>query len=121
MMPSAQPVAAGSSMLRDARRCSHESSDIFDRIPNTPSMWSVRGLAASKNGTATNGADVFPITRTVVELDASGPRTIFSGAVGGFGSFRCRAAMSAQVSFTTVGSSNFQRDQLWDNDCARTF
>src|SRR5205823_14343598 len=26
------------------------------------------------------GANVSPITRTVVELDASGPRTIFSGA-----------------------------------------
>jgi len=67
------------------------------------------------------GANVSPITRTVVELDASGPRTIFSGAAGGFGSSRCRAAMSAPVSFTTVASSNFQRDRVWDNDCTRTF
>src|SRR5215831_13736412 len=80
-----------------------------------------RGLTASKNGTATNGANGFPITRTVVELDASGPRTIFSDAAGGFGSFRYRAAMSAPVSFTTVASSNFQRDRLWDNDCTRIF
>src|SRR6266850_6748175 len=121
MMPSAQRVAAGSSMLPAARRCSHESSDIFDRIPNIQSMRCGRDLAASKNGTATNGANAFPIMRTVVELDGSGPRTIFSGAAGGFGSFHCRAAMSVPVSFTTVASSNFQRDRLWDNDCIRTF
>src|SRR5215471_19992730 len=80
-----------------------------------------RGLAASNNGTATNGVNVFPITRTVVELDASGPRTTFSDAAGGFGSFRCKAAMSAPVSFTTVASSNSQRDRLWENDCTRIF
>ncbi len=58
-----------------------------------------RGLAASKNGTATNGANAFPIMRTVVELGASGPRTIFSGAAGGFGSFHCRAAMVGREIF----------------------
>src|SRR6266536_1999585 len=99
MMPSAQLVAAGSSMLRAARRCSRESSDIFARIPSTPSTRCGRGSAASKNGTATNGANVFPITRTVVEPDASGPRTIFSGAAGGVGSFRCRAMVGDAAGF----------------------
>src|SRR6476646_12003570 len=121
MVRSALLPAVGSLMLQAARPCSRESSDIFVRIPNTQSMQSGRVLAASKNGTATNGANVFPITPTLVELDASGPRTIFSGADGGFGSFRCRAAMSAPVSFTTVASSNFQRDRRWDNDCTHTF
>src|SRR5262249_7526954 len=109
------------SMLPVVRQCSHESSDIFERIPNTQSMRCGRGLAGSKNGIATNGANVFPIMWTVVELDASGPQTIYSVAAGGSGSFRCRAAMSAPVSFTTVASSNFQRARLWDNDCTRTF
>src|SRR5882724_5714140 len=108
-------------MLQAARPCSRESSDVFARIPSTPLTRCGRALAASKNGTATNGANVFPITRTLVELDASGPRTIFSGAAGGFGSFRYRVAMSVPVSFTTVASSNFQRDRFWDSDYTRTF
>src|SRR5262245_25033301 len=121
MILSARLVAVGSLMLQVVLPYSHESSAISDRIPNTQLMRSGRGLAASKNGTATNGANVFPITRTLAERDANGPRTIFSDAAGGFGSFRCRAAMSALVSFTTVASSNFQRDRLWDNDCTRIF
>src|SRR3954451_12752061 len=108
-------------MLRAVRRCWHGSSDTFDRTPNIQSTLYGRGLAASNNGTVTNGANVFPIISMVVGLDANGPLTIFSGAAGGFGSFRCRAAMSAPVSFTTVASLNFQRDRLWENDCTRTF
>src|SRR6476620_10604489 len=108
-------------MRQAARRYSREDSGIFVRIPSTPSMLCGRASTALKNGTATNGANVFRITRTLVEPDASGPRTIFSDAAGGFGSFHYRVAMSAPVSFTTVASSNFQRDRLWGNDCTRTF
>src|SRR6266446_3919052 len=108
-------------MLQAAQPCLRESSDIFAQIQSTPSTRCGRGLVASKNGTATNGASVFRITRTIVAQRANGPQTIFSGAATGSGSFRCRAAMSAPASFTTVAFSNFLTDQLWDKDCTRIF
>src|SRR5215475_503996 len=114
---SAQLLAAGSLMPQAARPCSHESSDIFVRIQSTPSTRSGRGSAVLENGTATNGANGFQIMRTIAARHENGPRIIFSGVAGGSGSFRCRAAMSALASFTTVAFSNFQRERLWDNDC----
>ncbi len=86
-----------------------------------PSTRSGRGSAALKNGIATNGANDFPITRTIVVPRANGPRIIFSVAAGGSGSFRCKAAMSAPGSFTIAAFSNFLTDRLWDNDCTRIF
>src|SRR5689334_21967968 len=63
---SAQLLAVGSLMPPGAQPCSHENSDIFARIPSTLSTRSGQGSAALRNGTATNGANVFPITRTSV-------------------------------------------------------
>src|SRR5215510_9131000 len=121
MARSARLLAGGPLMLQDARPCSLENSDIFAQTPSIPSTRSGRDSAALKNGTATNGANDFPNTRTIVALGANGPQIIFSGAVGGSGSFLCRAAMSAPALFMTVAFSNFQKDQLWGNDCMRTF
>src|SRR5262249_10934383 len=97
-----------------------ESSDIFASTQSIPSTQSGRGSAALKNGTATNGGNVFPITQTVVAPLVNGPQIIFSDAGGGAGSSPCRAATSAPASFTTVVFLNFQRDRPWDNDCTRT-
>src|SRR5215467_4432921 len=108
-------------MLQAAQQCSRESLDIFALIQSTPSTRSGRGSAALENGTATNGVNDFPITRTNVVPHANGPRIIFSVAVGGSGSFRCKAAMSAPGSFTISAFSNFLTDRLWDNDCTRIF
>ena len=79
MAGNARLLADGSLMLQAAQPCSRESSDIFARTQSTPSTRSGRGSAALKNGTATNGANDFPITRTLVAPRANGPRIIFSG------------------------------------------
>src|SRR5438094_687214 len=101
--------------------CSRGNSDIFVRIPSTLSTLSGRGSPVSKNGTVTNGENVFPITQIVAAWRENGLPIIFSGAGGGSGSFRCKAATSALASFTTAASLNSQRDRLWDNDCTGTF
>src|SRR5215471_11649428 len=119
--PNAPPLAAGLSMLQDARLCSRESLDIFGRTPSILLTRCGPGSAVLKSGIVTNGANGFPITRTIVAPRGNGPRIIFSDGGGGSGSSRCRAAMLARASFTTRGFSNFERDRLWDNDCTRTF
>src|SRR5262249_59519851 len=104
MVTNAAFARAGLSMPRDAQLCLRGNSDIFVQTPNTPSTLYGRDLPASKNGTATNGVNVFPITRMVAAPRVNGPRTIFLGAAGGAGSFRCNVTASALGSFMIAQS-----------------
>ena len=111
----------GSWMLPGALRRLRESLVIFARTPSTPSMLSGRDSAALRNGTVMNGGNVSQIMQMVASPRVNGLRTISSGAVGGSGSFHCRAAMSAPASFMTIASSSSRKDLVSANDCTRTF
>src|SRR5207247_7352656 len=99
---------------------SGENSDIFVLIPNTPATLFGRDSAVLRNGTAMNGDKVFPTTRIAVAPRANGRRTISSGAAVGSGSFHCKEAMSAPVSFTTAVFSSSRKDRVSVNDCTPT-
>src|SRR5215217_1225803 len=112
---------AGSSMRQDAHACSLASSAIFAPTQSILSMLCGHDSAASRNGIATTGGNVFQITQTVAEPPVNGPQTICLVAAGGSGSFRYKEATSAQALFMTAASSSCRKVQRWPNDFTRTF